>query len=162
MSETFVITGMVREKESRIGLPDLIVRAYDKDLLYDDLIGEDRTSCDGGFRIVSDAEDFRDFFDKRPDIYLRIMVPGRGGAAPREVFNTASAVRWNAKHLEYIVVEIPHSIAHDLPSAAQKTTTIMEAGKTTIMMTITSRNVATTSITSRAIAHPSRNAVTSI
>jgi plastocyanin len=116
MSDTFVITGIVREKESKIGLPGLIVRAYDKDLLYDDLMGEDRTSCDGSFRIVSEAEDFRDFFDKRPDIYLRIMVPGHGGSAPREVFNTAHAVRWNAGHLEYIVVEIPHSIACDLPS----------------------------------------------
>ena len=29
MSDTFVITGIVREKESKIGLPGLIVRAYD-------------------------------------------------------------------------------------------------------------------------------------
>lgn len=116
MSETFVITGLVREKESRLGLPNLIVRAYDKDLLYADLMGEDRTSCDGGFRIVSDAEDFRDFFDKRPDIYLRILVPGQGSAAPREVFNTRNAIRWNAGNLEYIVVEIPHSIAYNFSS----------------------------------------------
>lgn len=116
MSEIFVITGLVREKESGIGLPDLIVRAYDKDLLYDDLMGEGRTSCDGSFRIVSNAKDFRDFFDKRPDIYLRIMVPGPGGVAQREIFNTGHAVRWNAGHLEYILVEIPDSIAHELPS----------------------------------------------
>ncbi|MGH8584458.1 MAG: galactose oxidase-like domain-containing protein [Gammaproteobacteria bacterium] len=115
MSETFVITGLVREKESGIGLSGLIVRAYDKDLHYDDLMGEDRTACDGGFRIVSDAKDFRDFFDQRPDIFLRILVPGRDGAAPREVFNTGNAIRWNADRLEYMVVEIPHSMTHGLP-----------------------------------------------
>ena len=29
MSDTIMITGIVREKESKIGLPGLIVRAYD-------------------------------------------------------------------------------------------------------------------------------------
>ena len=53
MSYAFVIKGLVRERDSRIGLPDLIVGAYDKDLKYDDLMGEARTGCDGSFCIVS-------------------------------------------------------------------------------------------------------------
>ena len=89
MSYAFVIKGLVRERDSRIGLPDLIVRA-----------GEARTGCDGSFCIVSRAEDFRDFFDNRPDIYLRILIPAAIGAVPREVWNTRQAVRWNAGHLE--------------------------------------------------------------
>lgn len=120
MSEVFVITGVVREKESKRGIPGLIVHAYDKDVLHDDLMGEDRTSCDGSFRITSKAGKFQDFFDTRPDIYLRIMVPDRHGALPREIFTTAHAVQWNAGHFTYIVVEIPHLIAHDLPNEENK------------------------------------------
>ncbi|MGH8585506.1 MAG: hypothetical protein ACREWE_04765 [Gammaproteobacteria bacterium] len=99
MSYAFVIKGLLRERDSRIGLPDLIVRAYDKDLNYDDLMGEARTGC-GSFCIVSRAENFRDFFDNRSDIYLRILIPAAIGAVPREVWNTRQAVRWNAGHLE--------------------------------------------------------------
>lgn len=116
MSSKLVITGIVREKESGVGLSGLIVRAYDKDKIYDDLMGEGRTSCDGGFRINSETKDFRDLFDKRPDIYLRILVPGSGGEQPREVFNTKNAVGWHASHLGYVVVEVPHDIAQHLPA----------------------------------------------
>ena len=35
-------SGLVREKESGFELEGLIVRAYDKALLYDDLMGEAR------------------------------------------------------------------------------------------------------------------------
>lgn len=113
--ETFVITGLVREKESGVGLPGLIVRAYDKDAIYDDLMGEARTGGDGGFCITSEAKDFRDFLDVRPDVYLRVLCPAPAGAAPREIFNTRHGIRWNARHLEYFVVEIPHAIACELP-----------------------------------------------
>ncbi|HEU4387773.1 MAG TPA: galactose oxidase-like domain-containing protein [Blastocatellia bacterium] len=115
MSETFFISGLVREESSGVGLSGLVVRAYDKDLIYDDLMGEAVTDCDGSFRIVSYQGDFGDFFEKRPDIYLRIIVPGSGGHPPREVFNTRNAIRWNAYCLEYFIVEIPSSIACNLP-----------------------------------------------
>ena len=34
----FTITGRVRERESGLGVPNLIIRAYDKDLFFDDLL----------------------------------------------------------------------------------------------------------------------------
>ncbi len=116
MSDIFLINGMVREKESGEGLEGLIVRSYDTDLLYDDLMGESTTDCDGSFRIISRAKDFRDLFDKRPDIYLKIYAQTLDSATPIEIYNTLNAIQWNADNLQYIVVEIPHSIAKDLPS----------------------------------------------
>ncbi len=57
----FKINGVIREKESGIGIGKLLVKAYDKDLLFDDLMGSTVTRPDGTFEIVSEAEDFRDF-----------------------------------------------------------------------------------------------------
>jgi hypothetical protein len=47
MSDKFIIAGLVRELESGVGLGDLAVRTYDKDLIYNNLMGEARTACDG-------------------------------------------------------------------------------------------------------------------
>ena len=118
MADEFVITGTVREKESGEGLEGLIVRSYDKDFLYDDLMGESITDCDGSFRIVSQLKDFRDFFDNKPDIYFKIFMQPVHPAAPVEIYNTLNAIVWNAGNLQYIVVEIPHAIAKDLPSGS--------------------------------------------
>ena len=108
-----MITGIVREKRG-IGLPGLIVRAYDKDLLYDDLMGEDRTSCDGSFRIVSDAEDFRDFFDKRPDIYLQFWSRAMPEARPARFSTPCGPLERRTPRIHG--GRDPHSIACDLPS----------------------------------------------
>lgn len=119
MANLFIITGIVRELESGEGLEGLIVRSYDKDLLYDDLMGESITDCDGSFRIVSEARDFGDFFDRRPDIYFKIYIKSSHQTAPIEIFNTLNVIHWNARNLSFIVVEIPHVIVKDLPSSSQ-------------------------------------------
>ena len=118
MPNEFIITGTVREKESGEGLEGLIVRSYDKDLLYDDLMGESITDCDGSFRIVSQFKDFRDFFDNKPDIYFKIFMQPSHPAAPVEIYNTLNAIVWNAANLQYIIVEIPHAIVKDLLSGS--------------------------------------------
>ena len=55
----FAIMGVIREKESGLGVPGLIVRAYDKDLLYDDMLGSAVTDANGGFGIRYREADFR-------------------------------------------------------------------------------------------------------
>jgi hypothetical protein len=105
MSDKFIITGLVRELESGVGLGGLTVRAYDKDLIYDDLMGEARTACDGTFRIVSDAKDFRDFFEKRPrhpSALLHALHRGHGsGALGGSVHsNQLKPTRWKGNNDE--------------------------------------------------------------
>jgi hypothetical protein len=68
----FRITGRVTEKESGSGVPKLVVRAYDRDLLYDDLLGAAVTDAEGRFEMLYTEEDFRELFEKRPDIYLAV------------------------------------------------------------------------------------------
>src|SRR5512134_3331021 len=92
----FQLQGVVREAESGIALPGLFVKAYDKDLLYDDLMGTAYTGADGSFDIVTESTDFRDFFDRHPDLYLRIYAADRQSL----LFDTRNAIRWNAGQYE--------------------------------------------------------------
>jgi len=100
---TFKIRGKVRVAETGVGLSGLFIKAYDKDILFDDLLGSTYTKEDGRFEIVSEPEDFRDFFEVKPDIYLKIFSPD----AETLFFSTEKGVRWQAGRLEEFDVRIP-------------------------------------------------------
>lgn len=104
----FKIVGTVVEKESGRRLPNLMVKAIDKDLIFDDLLGTVITDSAGQFEIRYDKEDFQElFFDQKPDIYLKIKTP-----AGKEIFSTEDKVRYQGDQTEEFFVEIP---AHLLP-----------------------------------------------
>lgn len=100
---TFRITGSVKVEETGVGLPGLFVKAYDKDLLFDDLLGSTFTGPDGRFEIISEMRDFREFFDVKPDIYLRIYDRSCRGL----IHSTEKAIRWSAGRVERFDVLIP-------------------------------------------------------
>lgn len=107
----FKISGVVRVKETQAPLTGLLVRAFDKDLFFSDVLGNAVTDAGGSFQLGYQEKDFREIFESRPDIYLEIygrataQDPGRTGDRP--IFTTRSAVRFNAGRNEYFVVEIP-------------------------------------------------------
>jgi len=72
---TFRIRGTLTEAETGSPLAGFFVKAYDKDLLFDDLLGSTHAKENGSFEIITEAEDFRDFFEVRPDIYIKIFSP---------------------------------------------------------------------------------------
>lgn len=100
---TFRITGTVKVAETGVGLPGLFVKAYDKDILFDDLLGSAITGEGGRFEIVSEMKDFRDFFDVKPDIYLNIFT--RDGT--KKIHAIDEGIRWNAGRIEEFDVRIP-------------------------------------------------------
>ncbi len=104
------IRGLIREAETEIALPGFFVKAYDKDLLFDDLLGSTYTDKDGRFEILTEPEDFRDFFDVKPDIYLKIFGPD----AKKLLYSTEHAIRWNAGKFEEFDVRIPRDCLGDL------------------------------------------------
>ncbi len=94
--KAFKIRGRIVDKDSGRGIPDLFVKAFDKDLLYDDLLGEVCTDEQGYFEIVYDKRDFRElFFDNRPDIYLRVKT-----SEDKEILTTEDKVRYSANSTE--------------------------------------------------------------
>ena len=101
--DQFRIFGVLEEAETGRPLANLVVRAFDRDLIFDDKIGYTNTDDDGRFEICFQADRYRDLFESRPDLYLRIY--DRAGA--RLLHETTDAIRWNAsKHEEYRI-QIP-------------------------------------------------------
>lgn len=105
----FRVEGIVRERESRRPLRGLLVRAFDKDVIADDYLGDSTTNARGRFSIDFDDSAFKDVLETRPDIYLFVFAPGNS----EPVHDTSRAIRRNAKRVEYFEIEIP---ADRLPS----------------------------------------------
>lgn len=99
------IFGVVEEAETGRPLTNLVVRAFDRDLIFDDKLGYTNTDDDGRFEIRFGPERFRDLVEARPDLYLRIY--DRTGV--HMLHETRDAIRWNASKNEEYRVRIPAS-----------------------------------------------------
>jgi hypothetical protein len=97
------IFGVLREAESGRPLAGLRVRAFDKDVFFDDALGAATTDAAGRFEIDFTELKFRDVVEQRPDLYLRVLSPGE----ERELFVTS--VRRDAKGDEDFEVRIPRA-----------------------------------------------------
>lgn len=101
--ESFRVFGTIVEDETGRPLPDLVVRAFDRDLISDDRVGFTTTDENGRFEIRFGREAFRDFAETHPDLYLRIYEP----TGIREIHHTTNAIRWNASSNEHYQIRIP-------------------------------------------------------
>lgn len=108
MELEFRIRGKVIDRDNKRPLAGLMVRAYDKDLIFDDLLATAATDKTGSFEMRYSGSDFQELFDKKPDIYFIIM--DETGA--QTIHTTAESVRCNAGTDEFFVIEIPH---HKIP-----------------------------------------------
>jgi hypothetical protein len=97
----FKISGHVTAKGQ--GVAGLVVKAYDNDLLYDDLLGAAETDQNGFFAIDYEGEEFQELFEKSPDIYLKILTPDK----KKTLMTTEDSVRFNAGREETFNIAIP-------------------------------------------------------
>jgi len=97
----FKITGQVSVDGK--GASNLIVMGFDKDLLSDDFLGKAITDKDGRFKIEFSESDFRDIFEKKPDVYIKVKSSDSG----RTIFTTEASVRFSSKKEEHFVIDIP-------------------------------------------------------
>ena len=105
--QRFRVHGVVRDAASGMPLAGMRVRAYDKDLLYDDLLGDARTDPSGSFDIRYSGTDFRELFSRRPDIYFRVYDEDDS-----LVLDNGESVRWHAGTDEQFDLKVP---THHLP-----------------------------------------------
>jgi hypothetical protein len=101
----FRASGTVCDAESGRPLLDLVVRAYDADVVSDDFLGEARTDADGRFAIVFGPQAFRDVGEARPDLYLKVF-DARG---ERVLASTRHELRRNAGADERWVIRVPRA-----------------------------------------------------
>lgn len=101
--QSFRITGTVEEAETGRPLAKLIVRAFDRDLVFSDKVGFATTDGDGRFEIHYRSNDFSDLRESRPDLYLRVYDAEGTGL----LHETTDAIRWNASTDEHYRVRIP-------------------------------------------------------
>lgn len=74
--KTYLIKALIVDAATGQGLPDLHVRAYDKDPVWDDCLGSDNTDAHGACTIRFFERDFRELFEGEPEVYLVIYDDG--------------------------------------------------------------------------------------
>jgi hypothetical protein len=98
----YEITGRIVETETKQGVPGLIVSAFDKDMVYDDLLGDTMSDPNGNFSIKYDQSKLNSLFEAAPDIYVTVKTP-----SGTVLHTTNGSVRFNAQPREEFLVEIP-------------------------------------------------------
>jgi hypothetical protein len=104
----FKIRGVVRERETGHPLPGLVVKAYDKDLRFDDVLGSAVSGELGRFEILSELADFRELFETRPDIYFKVFR--QSGTL---LYAADDAVAWDSSQLSESIVDVPAERLHE-------------------------------------------------
>jgi hypothetical protein len=99
----FLIEGTVREAGTGRLLGRLLVKAWDKDVLKDDHLGDAITDEDGHFEIRFTDLAFRDVVEQRPDVYLKVYAPD----GTTELCTTEANVRRNARAQEHYEILVP-------------------------------------------------------
>lgn len=101
----YKVAGSIREAESGAPLAGLLVRGFDKDLVFDDFLGETSTDAAGHFELDFTDEPFRSIFDENPDLYLRIY----DASGTREIHSTRKQLRRSAGAEEHYELRIPRA-----------------------------------------------------
>ena len=83
------------------GMSGLTVSLYDKDLLFDDVLGTTITGKNGDFEIIYRIDAFQGLFEKKPDIYLKVL-----DAKGKTLYTSRKAVRCEAGREEFFNIKI--------------------------------------------------------
>ncbi len=92
----------------------LVVRVFDRDRKYDDLLGETTTDEHGDFAAVYHERDFLEAGEGLPELYVQVE-----DARGRPLYSSRDQLRYNAGRLEYFEIALP-SVATGAPRPAAK------------------------------------------
>ncbi len=105
---SFKITGRVYETESGLGIPNLIVEAFDKDIIKSDKLGYVKTNSLGQFEITYTEADFKsplEKFEGNPDLYVVVKTPD----CSKVLYTSEKNLRPDASTNEHFDIAIPQS-----------------------------------------------------
>ena len=97
---TYQISGRVLDRQTGLGVADLRIEIWDKDLIWDDHISGGLTDADGCFQAIFESASFQDWgvFDRMPDLYFKAFYQ------TELVLNTQDSVLWNAQNPTDVVI----------------------------------------------------------
>lgn len=99
---SFQVNGRIYEAESGSGLPGLVVKAFDKDLIRDDDLGETLTDNQGNFNIIYSEKDFGGISEGNPDLYIVVKTADRHHV----LYTNKKNIRREASTNEYFEIAI--------------------------------------------------------
>lgn len=105
--DAWVACGKVFDEEEKPH-HGLMVTLYDKDFLFDDVLGTVVTDENGVFKIIYRTEAFRKLFEEKPDLYLKIS-----DAKGNLVYSSEDSVRPNANHMEHFRIMIKRAYINE-------------------------------------------------
>lgn len=103
MKPDFKIHGHIVEDESGNALTGLFVKAYDKDLIFDDMVANAESNKQGDFEMAYSQNDFGELLERKPDLYF--VVSSNMATSP--FYTTINHVLWNAGKDEHVEIRIP-------------------------------------------------------
>jgi hypothetical protein len=120
----FSIKGILLSRKDQQPLANLRIEAWDKDLLFDDFVGEAMSDANGEFTITFKQERFKEFiFDKFPDLYFKVFDKGV------LIYSSENEVIWNYRSgQEKIILNIDWPPV-DHPGPGTKDETYKVSGK---------------------------------
>lgn len=121
-NRTFQVNGRIINRETRQGVPRFRVEVWDKDFIFNDLVGSAITDEDGGF-CISFAEDYYKecFLDRQPDLFFKVYQDSRF------IHSTENSVCWNVNAGETnIVIEVDAGVSENPPTETTGTTETTE------------------------------------
>ncbi len=93
------IKGKIIDQKTKEGIPSLLVEAWDKDLILNDLLGSAITNHQGEFNIKLDGNYYREMFlEGNPDIFFKIYYRGK------LIQSTENSILWNANRPELSIL----------------------------------------------------------
>lgn len=88
--QTFQINGRIIDRNTNKGVSKLQIEAWDKDLIFDDLVGSAITDAEGYFQIEFTQAHYQEcFLDRQPDLFFKVFRQGR------LLTSTEDSILWN-------------------------------------------------------------------
>ena len=106
-SKVWTVKGKVTDANGR-PVGGAIVKAYDKELLFAEKLGETFTCPDGSYELVYDAKDLPSLFKAKPYVYVKVV-----DKAGKTLVTTKKAVRVTAGRVETIDLKLPRTKPDD-------------------------------------------------
>lgn len=95
-SDAWVVRGRVTNAKGE-GVDGLTVSLFDKDLLFDDRLGQTETAGGGYYGFTYRTEEFRDLVERKPDVYLKVL-----DASGKTLYTSKKKIRYEAGRVEVV------------------------------------------------------------